>query len=91
MPPPGETLNAEVDIKPIEDEVQTACSNAGAKPPSEGIFADEKSPDRKFARATRVITPREEVERHRQASYDHPYALAQSDITKTNVDGEQRQ
>ena len=67
-PPFGETISAEAEVKPVEEEEQPAGDNAAEITPAEGIVTITESPGRKFARATRVVTPREEVKHLKEAS-----------------------
>lgn len=63
MPLPGETQSSEVDVKLVMEELQPASDSASTKLPTDGTVVNAQSPKRKFVRATRVVTPREEVER----------------------------
>ena len=85
-PPLGETLSAEAEVKLVEEEVRPANIVADAKPLTKGIVTGHESPDRTFARANRVINPREEVERQKQARLAKDYAIAQSNPINDSVD-----
>ena len=57
-PPLGETLSAKAEVKPVEEEVRPESIVADAKPLTKGIVTGHESPDRTYARTTRVVTPR---------------------------------
>lgn len=85
------------EAKLFVEKVTPASVNAGAKPPVKSIAVASESPDRKFARDFRNVTPRElvkrlaEVERLKEGGELQLNANAQSDPTNCYVDGGHRQ